>query len=108
PFRLEVLPVAKDARHSKNPTPRPIAHAHVVLLEVAVYLDRVPALGMAHVVDGDVVVLAPEEWHIGEWCALADAGAGDGLDLPLGQPPVLDTHETTAARVWPSRGVATC
>ena len=31
----------------------------IVLLEAAVDLDGLPALGMAHVVDGDVVVRAP-------------------------------------------------
>src|SRR5690242_13909794 len=105
-LRLEVLPVAKDACHGKNPTPRPIAHAPVVLLEAAVDLDGLPALGMAYVVDGDVVVLAPEEWHVGEGRTLADDGASDGLALPLGQHPVLDAHEAAAARVWPSRSVA--
>src|ERR1043166_5250282 len=87
-LRFVVLPIAKDARHRKNPITRPIPHARVVLLQAPVDLDGLPALGMADVVDGDVVVLAPEEGHVGEGRTLADDGAGDGLALRLGPPPV--------------------
>ena len=92
-FRFETLPVAKDARHRKNPITHPVPHAHVVLLEAAVDLDGLPALGMADVVDGDVVVLAPEEGHVGEVRTLTDDRAGHRLALPLSQHPVLDPHE---------------
>jgi hypothetical protein len=62
---------------------------------------------MTDVVDGDVVVLAPEEWHVGEGSALvADDCSGDGLALVLRKHPVPDTHLDASVRVWPARDVA--
>src|SRR4029079_15680863 len=89
-FRFETLPVAKDARHRKNPITHPVPHAHVVLLEAGVDLDGLTALGMGAAVDGDVVAAVPKEGPVGEGRTLAYDGAGDRLALPLGQHPVLD------------------
>src|SRR5574338_1609683 len=74
-LRLEALAVTKDARHRKDPITGPIPRARVVLLQAAVDVDGIPALGMADVVDGDIVVLAPEKGHVGEGRALPDDGA---------------------------------
>src|SRR5207244_10895236 len=94
---LEVLPVAKDARHRKDPAPRPIAHAPVMLLEAAVDLDGLPALGVAHVVDGDVVVLAPEEWHVGAGRAVAVDSASVGSGLWMDGHTARDSYASVAA-----------
>src|SRR4026207_1059697 len=100
---LEVLPVAEDAGHRQHSTAGPVTDTPIARLEAAIDLDGVPVLGVTHVVDGDVVVLAPEERHVGEARAVADDGAGDRLALPLRQYPVLDAHQAAPPRGRPAR-----
>jgi hypothetical protein len=64
----------------------------IALLEVAYHPDLVPLLGMTDVVDRDVVVLAPEEGHVGKGLAPAENVACRPLALSLRDDPVLDAN----------------
>src|SRR5262249_5253327 len=103
---LEALAIAEDTGHRAHATAIAIAHDGIASLEIPVDFDRVPALGVADVVDRDVIMLAPEEWHVGKGRAVARDRAGAGLALPLGDDPMLDPDEAATARVRPSRGIA--
>src|SRR3569833_4441217 len=83
-----------------------VADEAVPLPDVAVDLDRVPAFGMADIVDRYVVVLAPEERHGAEGRALAEHVERRGLALPFGDDPVLDADALAGIGVRPARDVA--
>ena len=67
---------------------------------------RVPLLRVADVVDGDVVVLAPEERHGVEALAPAEDVARRRLALAFGDHPVLDADPIARVRIGPARDVA--
>ena len=69
-------------------------------------VDAVPALGVAHVVDGHVVVRAPEEGHEVAPHLGAEDAPGRDLAHALGDDPVLDADRLAAPRVGPARHVA--
>src|ERR1019366_6516680 len=74
--------------------------------ERAVDANAVPLLGVADVVDGDVVVLAPEKRHGGEALAPPQHVAGRDLALALRHDPVLDAHAIAGPGIGPARDVA--
>ena len=105
-LRLQTLAVASDRGHRQHPSVGPVTHGTIVLVRKPLDLDRVPPLGVTDVVDRQVVMLTPEERHLDEARAISEEGPRDGLALPLSNDPMLDTHETAASRIGPSRGVA--
>src|SRR5919108_3682400 len=105
-LRFEALAITKDARDCEHAAAIPVTQETITLLDAAVDLDGVPALGVADVADRDVVVLAPEERYVGERRAVTDEPTGDGLSVPLGQNPVLDPHEPAPTRIGPARRIA--
>src|SRR5262249_27898267 len=66
----------------------------------------VPLLGMADIVDRDVIMLAPEEWDSSKFFAAPEQVAGRGLALTLGHDPMLDANLIAAMRIGPPRDVA--
>src|SRR5439155_5058461 len=93
---LEALQVAIDRSHRQHLAVAAIAHQAVARGNVAVDLDRIPFFRVAGVVDRHVVVLAPEERHVGEALAGAEHVFGRGLALPLGHDPVLGPDRRAA------------
>ena len=71
----------------------------------ASHVDPVPLLGVAGVADGDVIVLAPEEWDCVEAFALAEDVAGGRLSLALREDPVLDAYASSGVRVGPASDI---
>ena len=74
-------------------------------LERAVDVNRVPLLGVADVVDRDVVVLTPEERDGIEALAIPQHVAGGDLALALRDDPVLDADALAGTRIGPARHV---
>src|SRR5207253_6313624 len=71
-------------------------------------LERIPPFGMADVVDGHVIVLAPEEGDRAIRLACAQHRLGRMLSLPFGDHPVLNPDGPAAARVGKPRDVIGC
>src|SRR5262249_8316418 len=89
-FDLEALPIAEDRRHRQRASAQLVGHRAVGVLGLAIDLKAVPLRRVTDVVDGHVVVLAPEERDRIEALAAAEDVAGRGLALALGDDPVLD------------------
>ena len=83
-----------------------VAQQAVLAGDVAVDRQLVPFLGVADIVDRDVVVLAPEERHGVELLAQAQHVERRGLALALGDHPVLDADRLAAVRIGPAGDVA--
>src|SRR5437660_989823 len=62
---LEAVDIAIDGGDGQHLAALPVAHHAVAPLDVALDVELVPLLGVADVVDRHVVVLAPEERHLG-------------------------------------------
>src|SRR3984893_1343434 len=88
-FRVKAVVVAEDRRDRQGLLAPAIAHDRVAGGDVAVDVDAVPGRGVADIVDGDVVVLAPEERDGGEPHPPAAPVARGDLALPLVQDPTL-------------------
>src|ERR1700758_1557670 len=65
-FRDEALAPAEDGGEGEGAAGATEMDGRIVLGDVAIDLDLVPALGVADIVDGDVVVLTPEERRRGK------------------------------------------
>src|SRR5437868_6950707 len=63
-FRLEVFDVAEDRSNCQHFSIAAIAHEAISTLDVALDFELVPFLRVPDVVDGHVVMLAPEERHV--------------------------------------------
>src|SRR5579872_6047213 len=61
---------------------------------------------MADIVDGHVVVLAPEERYRVELLLKTEHVERSGLALPLGHHPMLDANLPARVRIGPARAVA--
>src|ERR1700730_5606748 len=105
-FRVKAVVVAEDRRHRQGLLAPAIAHDRVAGGDVAVDVDPVPGRGVDDIVDGDVVVLAPEERHGGEPLAAAEHVARGDLALALGHDPMLDAHGFATASSRPAGDVA--
>src|SRR6185437_15342797 len=103
---LEALGVAKD-RGDRERAPG-AAHAHEPVLGPDIALDRevVPALGMADIVDRNVVVLTPEERDRIERLAPPEHVERRRLSLPFRHDPMLDADGLAGEAIGPARDVA--
>ena len=87
PKRLQVAEYRSDGKH-----PPATFVAQQAILGVDIALDRylVPLFRVADIVDGNVVVLAPEERHGLETFGEAEHVASGDLALAFGDHPMLD------------------
>src|SRR5215468_4562696 len=87
----QAVEVTEDGRHRADLAVAAEGHLGVARAQVALD-DDVAArrVGVTDVVDGDVVVLAPEERRRIEADVPAEHVLGGGLALPLRDRPVLD------------------
>src|SRR5437660_6008087 len=105
-FRSQAWQVARDRRHGKRTIATLVADGAITCGQRAIDRDGVPMLRMTDVVDGHVVVLAPEERHSIERLTLAeDISCGD-LALTFGDHPVLDADPITRMAIGPACNVA--
>src|SRR6202012_3414530 len=102
----EALEIAPHCRHREHPALAEIRDACVALRETAVDLDLVPSIGVADVVDRNVVVLAPEEREEAAGFVLPQDVPRRDLALALGYHPVLDADPLAGKRVGPACVVA--
>ena len=103
---LEIIDVAEDRGHREHLAVATIAHEAVACFDVALNVEVVPFLGMPDVVDRHIVVLAPEERHLGKSLPLAEDVARYRLTLPLGHDPMLDPQILAGMGIGPARDVA--
>src|ERR1700687_5061749 len=103
---LKAVKIAED-RGDREGAPR-TAHAHQAVLAGNITLDDkiVPPLGMTDVVDGNVVVLAPEKGNRIVGLAGAKHVESRRLSLPLRHDPMLDANGLTSVPIRPTRDVA--
>jgi len=87
---LEVREVAIDGGDGQDAFITSILNETVPRVDAAVDPDLIPFFGMTDIVDGNVIVLAPEEWYGVEAFVLAEHVARCGLALPLGYDPMLN------------------
>src|SRR5205823_10625329 len=74
--------------------------------DIALDRELVPFLGVADIIDGDVVVLAPEEGDGGKLPAVPEHVERRSLSLALGNHPMLDANGLAAVRIGPACNVA--
>src|SRR5579863_5280029 len=98
--------VARGRRHRKHAACTPEGYAEVVRGERSVHLGRIPLIRVSHIVDGQVVVLAPEERDGVEPLTRSKHVHRRDLPLALSDHPVLDADALTGVRVRPPRNVA--
>jgi hypothetical protein len=103
---LKAFDVPEDGCGSQHASVALEAQEAVPCGNVAVDLDLVPSLGMADVIDRDVVMLAPEERHGSKFLALAEHVQCRGAPLSFRNHPMLDPNVLAAVRIGPSRNVA--
>src|SRR5262249_12866688 len=87
-FLREALAIASDRDERQLPAAEHVRHRAVAGIQAALNLNRVPALGVADVLDRDVVVLTPEKRNSVEAFATAQHVACRDLTLPLRDHPV--------------------
>src|SRR5438128_1400898 len=90
-FSLQALQISVDGDDRQSALATPERDAAISRGDAAVDLELVPADGVPHVRDGDVVVSAPEKGHEVTPFALAEHVAGGDLALALRDDPVFDT-----------------
>src|SRR5262249_61403763 len=105
-FGAEAVAVARHGRDRDGAALLHEAHRRITAFERPVDLHRVPVLGVAHIPDRHVVVLAPEERHGIEALAASQHVARGDLTLTLGDDPVLDTDSLTGMRIRSAYRVA--
>src|SRR5580704_19560512 len=91
-FGLEAREIAEDRDDRERATRAPHAHQAVLIGDIAFDDEVIPALGVAHIVDGHVVVLAPEERNRIERLAPAQHVESRGLTLSFRHDPMLDAN----------------
>src|SRR6516162_6924398 len=102
----EIIDVAEDRGHRQQLAVATIAYQAIARFDVTLDVEVVPGRGMSDVVDGHVVVLAPEERNLGKSLSLAEDVARCRLTLPLGHDPMLDPQILAGMRIGPARNVA--
>src|SRR5215471_5107326 len=105
-FRLEALDIPVDRGDREHAPVALIAQQAVPRHDVPHDRQLVPRLGVADIVDRDIVVLAPEERHRDELLAPSEHVERGGLALALGDDPVLDADALAAVWIRPARDVA--
>src|SRR5215472_10086523 len=105
-FGFEALAATEDGGDGERAAGLAEAERGVVAGDVALDLDLVPPLGVADIVDGDIVVLAPEEGRRGEALPASQHVSRRGLSLTLGHDPMLNAQSLAGDGIGPARHVA--
>src|SRR5215510_4086669 len=105
-FDHKALRISIDGREGEQLPVLLEARGEVPLVGVAVGHDPIPVLGVADVVDGDVVVCAPEERHEGEPLVRPQDVASRGLAHAFGDNPVFDANSLASMWIRPARDVS--
>jgi hypothetical protein len=87
---LQAFKVAEDRSNSTYSAIALEAENAVFGHDVAFNHDLVPCLRITHIVDWNIVMLAPEKRHSGEGYGVAQHIESRGLSLALGDDPVLN------------------
>src|SRR5271155_3970260 len=103
---FEALSVAEDRGRGEGLSVSLVSKEAILLGDIALDRDLVPSLGMADVVDRDVVMLAPEEGSRRERRPVADHIERGDLALALRDNPMLDPNRLATDRIWPTRDIA--
>src|SRR5579871_3605851 len=103
---LEALQIAEDRGDCERAAAEAVAQEAILGVDVAVYGDIVPFLGVADTGDLHIVVLTPKERDGFEGLAPAEHIQRRDLALALRDHPVLDPDALAAVRVRPARDVA--
>src|SRR2546427_11678003 len=90
---VEAFFITADRGHGERLVAAHEAHGYVVFARIAVDVDAVPLLGVADVIDADVVVRAPKERSLRERLARAEHVSRGRLAVPLREHPVLDAKD---------------
>jgi len=88
--QLQSLQIPRNRCHREGAATPLVGKSAVSRLEVSFDFDRIPILRVADVVDGDIIVLTPEERHRVERLAVAQDISGRNLTLTLCHNPMLD------------------
>src|SRR3989475_10271957 len=105
-FDQEALAIAVDGRDRLHAPGLAVGDQAASRSDASGDLDPIPGFGMSDVVDGDVVVLAPEEGHGAIRLPRAQHSPVHMLSLAFGDDPVLDPDGPAAARVGKTRDVS--
>ena len=103
---LQALEIARDGYDSESATAFLVRYGTITRSEAPIDLDILPLLGVAHVIDGYIVVLTPEKWDSVKFFATAKNIPGCYLPLALSNHPVLDANSLAGVRIWPAGGIA--
>src|SRR5262249_39549313 len=103
---LEAGDVPEDRGDGERATALLVAHQAVLARNITLDRHFVPGLGVADIVDRDVVMLAPKEWYGLELFAPAQHIQRGRLPLTLGDDPMFDADALPRVRIGPARDVA--
>src|SRR5262245_24995682 len=95
-----------DERRCHLPAVELVYDRAVALLELSLDLDFVPALRVADVHEGEIVLVGPEEGDGVEALTAPEDVSGRGLSLALGDDPVLHANALPSVRIRPAGDVA--
>ncbi len=104
----QALEISRDGYSGESATAFLVRYGTIARIETPIDLDRVPLLGVAHVIDSHVIVLTPEEWNSVKLFATAKNILSCHLSLALSDHPVLDANSLAGVRIWPAGGIAGC
>src|SRR5215467_8586495 len=103
---LKTLKIARDCHDSQDTSTFLIGHCTIAGFEATVDFDSIPVLSMAHVVDGHIVVLTPEERNSIKFLTAAKNVLGCHLPLTLSDHPMLDANSLAGVWIRPAGDVA--
>jgi hypothetical protein len=106
PPRPAALQIPRDRCNSEGASPAFIKHGTIPSAEIAIDFDRLPTLGVPDIINGNVIVLAPKEWHGIEPLVIAQNVLCCHLPLPFSHYPVLYPNPISRMRIGPARNIA--
>src|SRR6185312_11354350 len=105
-FRSKTIEVTPDSRYGETLVISPICHRAVMSIRITIYIEAIPLLRVAHVINGHIILLAPEERNRREALFLPKhISCRDGA-LPLCYNPMLNTNVISDPRIRPTRNIA--
>src|SRR5207244_8912709 len=105
-FRRQTFDVGIDRSHREHAAVALVAQHAVPGCDIAIDRKLVPGRSVSDIVDGYVVVLAPEERHGSELLLVSEHVARRSLTLTLGNDPVLHANCLAAVCVRTACDVA--
>src|SRR5207253_1591353 len=105
-LRPKARQVAPDSGYGKPLAVAPIGDRTVMRGGIAVDINAIPLLRVAHVVDGQIVMLGPEKRHCRKALPLPEDIPRCHHALALGEHPVFNADALARSRVGPARNIA--